>query len=602
MKKLESLKDVIDLPSFDHEENSFHPTTEFRKLMQKRVREILLVSSLYDSFLLAQDGRIDEQMISEFTDMNLYHVPGLIRSSNGKEALTMLEGDRRFNIILTTMNIGEMRVVEFAKKAKEKYPDTPIILLLFDDRELEALRRVEDTSVFDQIYIWQGNFKILLAIVKVVEDRINVEHDTWAMGVQSIILVEDNIRFYSSFLPMIYTEVMKQSQRLLDDGLNLAHKLLRMAARPKILHCTSYEEAIEFYNRYEKTVLGVITDVEYEMNGVKNSEAGTILAKVIRDRRPDLPIMIQSFQPRYEAVAHELNAHFLQKNSTTLLSDLREFMTDNFSFGDFLFRSPDGEVIDSANNLKSLEEKLKYIDERSLLFHAERDHFSGWLKARTEFSLAEKLKPSKVSDFSSPKKLREYIVKSLRSFRQDRVKGVVADFKPEYMDSGSGFVRIGGGSLGGKARGLAFINHLLDKYGARDRLPGIYIGVPPTVVLSTDVFDKFLETNDLVSFALNENDDVKILQRFLHSPFPVEHEDDIRKFLEIADYPLAVRSSSLLEDSQYHPFAGIYETFMIPNNEESLELRLESLLIAVKSVYASVFFSHAKNYIRSTMY
>ncbi len=576
--------------------------TGFQQLMRHRVNEILLVSSLYDSYILAEDGQIQELLLSEYMELNLHHSPGMTRVPKASEALWLVEHDPRFNMILTTSNIGDMKVTEFAMRLREKGVRAPVVLLTYDNRELEELIRRSEVEAFDHVFIWQGDFRILLAIIKLIEDSMNAEHDTKVMGVQTILLVEDNIRFYSSYLPMIYTELVRQSQSLIDEGMNIAHQIMRMRARPKILLATKFETAWDLYVKYEKHMLGVITDIEYEREGEKDPRAGAELVKRIRKRREDIPILLQSFQPETAMIAEEVGVPFVRKDSPTLLGELRSFMLDNFGFGDFIFKNHLGLVLDRAHDLKSLEEKLHTVPDESILYHAERDHFSNWLKARTEFAVAERLKPRKVSDFASVDALRQNLIDSIREFRHQQRQGIIADFKIADFDPMSSFARIGGGSLGGKARGLAFLANLINTNELTDRWKGVHIATPASAVLSTDIFDEFLDDNDLREYALQEEDDKKIRERFLASNFPMHAWVKLAELMQVMTYPLAVRSSGLLEDSHYQPFAGIYDTYMLPNNHPSAEQRLEELIRAIKLIYASTFSQRARSYIRSTPY
>ncbi len=576
--------------------------TGFQNLMQNRVNEILLVSNLYDSFILAQDGQLHELILSEFMDMNLFNTPGITRVHDAKEGLSLLRKKPKFDLVITTMRVGEMPVTEFARKIRKLGQNIPVVLLAYDNRELENLQELNDDNSIERLFLWHGDFRILLAITKYIEDRLNVEHDTRAMGVQTILLIEDNIHFYSSYLPLIYTEVMRHSQNLISEGMNLAHKMMRMRARPKILLCDTFEEAWEFYKRYEKNVLGVISDIEFPRKGKKDPRAGTEFAKLVKARRPDIPILLQSFQPRNAKLAEELEIGFLQKNSPTLLHDLRSYMLKNFGFGDFVFVLPDGREIDRAADLKSLEEKLKTVPDESILYHAERDHFSRWLKARTEFGIAARLYPRKVKDYPTVDALRQDLVESIEEFRHERSRVLVSDFRGDTFDPSGSFARIGDGSMGGKARGLAFLSHLISLYQLRNRFQNVLISVPPLAVVCTDVFDQFLENNDLRDFAIQSQSDRKIRERFLQSRFPREIRYELAEYLTLMDTPLAVRSSSLLEDSQYQPFAGVYETYMLPNNDEDLEARLDDLIRAIKLIYASTFARRAKSYIKATPY
>ncbi len=575
----------------------------FQDLMPRRVGNILLVSSFYDSFTLAEDGQLSELMLSEYLDMNLRYAPGITRVSNGEEAMREVrKGTVRFNLIITSMRLGDMDAFEFARRIREEKLDIPVMLLTYNARELADIEERRDSGDLDGIFIWQGDFRILLAMVKLIEDRLNVDYDTHTAGVQVIILVEDNVRFYSAYLPLIYEEMMNQSQRLIPDGLNLSHKLLRMRARPKILLCTNFEDARDCYQTYRDHILGVISDVKFPRNGALDPEAGAEFVRLVKSDRADIPALLQSTNPDNARLAESLGAAFILKNSRTLLNELGSFMRDNFGFGDFIFKTPEGEEIARAGDLKALENIIRKVPDETLLYHGERDHFSKWLKARTEFALAEKLKPRKVSEYPTVKDLRNYLVGALRDFRTERQRGVVSDFDRNTFDSSAVFTRIGGGSLGGKARGLAFVSLLLDNYEMCGRFEGVNICVPPTTVIASDVFDRFIEVNNLRDFALKSEDNQALKERFLDARFPDDIREDLAVFLKVCDYPLAVRSSSLLEDSQYLPFAGIYDTYMLANNQRDPEACLEELIYTVKRIYASTFSRRAKAYIHATPY
>lgn len=575
----------------------------FQNLMRRRIRDVLLVSSLYDLYLFEEDGRLYELIRNEYQGLHLSHSPELTRVSSGEEAIALAQEERRFDLIITTLHIEDMTAIRLAKLVKDSGLKVPIILLAYDNKELKDLLTYQDTSVFDRIFIWQGDFRLIIGIIKHLEDKMNVEHDTRVVGVQSIIVIEDNIRNYSSFLPIIYTEILNQSQRLISEGINLSHKYLRMRARPKILLCTTYDEAWEYFQRYEEHILGVISDIDFLRHGWPDPRAGLRFAREVKSRHQDIPVLLQSTTHDYETEAKAIGASFLLKDSPTLLLELRQFMTQYFSFGDFVFRTPDGHDVGRASDLKSLEDQLQVVPEESIRYHAERNHFSNWLKARTEFSLAHKLRPRKVSDYPSVAALREDLISSLREYRELRQRGLIADFSKGTFDPSSSFARIAGGSLGGKARGLGFVNILINNYNVRDRFEGIQISVPPAVVLGTDVFDQFMEENNLTSFALSTNDDAEITKRFLEArKFPENILGELAAFLDLIREPLAVRSSSLLEDSQYHPFAGVYETYMIPNNDPDPFRRLGELVNTIKRVYASTFYQSAKNYIKVTSY
>jgi phosphoenolpyruvate synthase/pyruvate phosphate dikinase/CheY-like chemotaxis protein len=575
----------------------------FQNLMRHRISDVLLVSSLYDLYLIEEDGRLYELIRKEYQGLRLSHSPEITRVSKANDALNLLQGEKRFDLVIITLHTEDMHPEKFAKKMREMNIDTPVILLAFDNAELHELIIKHDTQVFDKVFLWQGDYRLLIGMIKFLEDKMNVEHDTESIGVQSIIVIEDDIRNYSSFLPIIYTEVIKQANRLTSEGINLSHKYLRMRARPKILLCSTFEEAWRYFEKYDECILGVISDIDFIHKGKADPKAGIEFASAVRKRYTDIPILLQSSEPENETEAKKIGVSFLLKNSPTLLYDLREFMTNNFCFGDFVFRRPDGKEISRATDLISLEKNLKNLPAESIKYHSERNHFSNWLKARTEFWLAEKLRPQRVIDFESIEEIRAYLIKSLRNYRKLRQKGIITDFHKDTFDSTYSFARIGGGSLGGKARGLSFLNKLIYNYEINEKFEGIYIGIPPGVVIGTDVFDQFLEENNLRNFALNCTDDEEIKSCFLEAKrFPEETLNQLKDFLEIIKEPLSVRSSSLLEDSQYHPFAGVYETYMIPNNNENPVMRLGDLINTIILVYASTFYNNSKDYIKITNY
>jgi CheY-like chemotaxis protein len=568
-----------------------------------RINNVLLVSSLYDLYLFEEDGRLYELSRNEYEGMNLGQPPELTCVSSGKEAMVLAKEGRRFDLILTTLHIDDMQATDFARMVRQSNMNIPVVLLMHDSRELRDFLVDHDTSMFDKLFIWQGDFRIIIAIIKFIEDRLNVEHDTQAVGVQTIIVIEDNVKYYSSFLPIVYTEILKQSQRLISEGINLGHKFLRMRASPKILLCNTYEEAWSYYQRYKKFMLGVISDIDFPRNGAEDPHAGIKFADAVRQEKPDLPILLFSNVQENQELAQKVGASFVLKNSPFLLQELQQFMIRYFSFGDFIFCLPDGTEVGRAGDMKSLEEMLRIVPEESIRYHAERNHFSSWLKARTEFWLADKIRPRKVSDFPTVEALRKDLINSLHHYRNLCQRGIVPYFSKDVFESETSFARIGGGSLGGKARGLGFVNMLINDYNVRHQFENVKIFVPSAVVLGTDVFDGFLEENNLREFALASTDDREITKRFLEAErFPSDVLADLAAFLELVHSPLAIRSSSMLEDSQYHPFAGVYETYMIPNTHTNPLVRLNDLLNSIKRVYASTFYQSAKEYIRVTSY
>ncbi len=571
----------------------------FETLMPFRVQEVLLVASLYDSYTLEEGGRLTELLLSDYRELNLSSSPHVLRASTGEEALRLLE-QRRFDLVITMTRLGDMAVSALARAIKQRRPDLPVVLLTFNTHELPRLAALTAPDGIDRVFLWTGDVRILLAIIKYVEDARNVEHDAREGGVRAILLVEDSIRFYSAYLPLLYTEVMQQTQNLMAEGLNLSHKLLRMRARPKVLLAGTFEEAWELYTRHRDSLLALISDADFPWRDGAADAAGLELLRRIKRDDPRLPAVLQSADPSMEKAAATVGAGFLNKESPRLLAGLRDFMLEHFGFGDFVFRLPDGTELARAADLRTLTRLLAEIPDESLRFHAGRDHFSNWLRARTEFSLAAHIRPRKLEEFRSIADLRRFLVDTFAHFREQTQRGIVADFSRQQFDSSADFVRVGGGSLGGKARGLAFMNSVLNRYGVWDRFPSVSVLVPPTAVVGTDVFDRFLEHPGLRGFALSDQPDEEIARVFLQAPFPFEIRADLETYLRQVRWPLAVRSSSLLEDSQYQPLAGVYATHMLPNSHPELDVRLAHLCAAIKLVYASTFFRGAKSYLQAT--
>jgi len=576
--------------------------SEFQDLMRFRILDILLVATPYDAFVLEEAGELPERMLGEFRNLDLHYAPGLTAVATGQEAIELAKRQRRFNLLITTPQLADMNAVELARRVRAEGLDVPVVLLTRDSRELADFVPRYGLEGLERAFVWQGDARILVAIVKSVEDRRNAEHDSGTAGVQVILLVEDTVRQYSSFLPVMYSELFQHSQRVLVEGLNLSQKILRMRARPKILLCTTFEEAEAAFDHYADEVLGIVSDVEFPRRGVKSPSAGAELARYVRSSYPDIPIILHSSQSENEALARSLGASFLLKGSPLLLDELRRVMLEDFGFGDFVFRLPDGSEVARAADLRGLEEKLHSVPIESVQYHAARNHFSRWLKARTIFSVAHALRPRRPADYPNLEAVRSHLTRAIAEYREEQARVVVADFDRESFDFSGDFYRIGGGSLGGKARGLAFVRRLIAESGLRRRFPDLEIGVPPAVVLGTNVFDQFLAENDLRRFAIECDDDDELRRRFAVAALPHTVELDLAAFLDRARFPLAVRSSSLLEDSLHQPFTGVYDTYMLVNDDVSLERRLAQTLAAVRAVYASTFSRAAKAYLRATTY
>ncbi len=573
--------------------------TAFHDLMAFRVREVLLVSSLYDSYILEEDGLLSESLDAEYHQLNLSYAPHITQVATAEAAQKAI-AMRPFDLVITRTRLGEIDPVRFAREVKRTHPDLPLVLLADNPPEANRVKDQNQAGHIDQVFVWRGDVAIFLAIIKYIEDRYNVEWDTRAAGVRVILLVENSVRFYSSYLPMLYREVMEQTQALMADGVNARQRLRRMKGRPKILLAESFEQAWALFEKHRAHLLGVISDARFKREGHADPQAGIEFVRRVKQRDGDMPALIQSSDVALEPKAREIDAAFLYKHSPTLLEELRCFMRASLGFGDFVFSLPDGTEVARVRDLAEMARALRSIPAESVAYHASRNHFSNWCMARTEFQLASRLRPVRVSEFADAEGLRDYLLAAFEQLRTDTRRGVVVDFARADLGEPGGLARIGGGSMGGKGRGLGFINGFLSR--RPERIEGVRVFVPSTVVLGTEVFDRFLSENDLGTFALSDVPDEEINEAFLRAQLPPTVLGDLAAIAERIRFPLAVRSSSLLEDAHDQPFAGVYRTHMLPNGALSAESRLRDLCAAIKLVYASTFLRNAKAYLRHTPY
>lgn len=569
-------------------------------LLAQRVRRILLVASLYDSYTLSEGEHLAELILGATHNLSLTALPEIRRVSTRARALELL-GRERFDVVIAISHLDDIPAPEFGRRVKALRRDVHVILLGFDMRELRA---IEGGPIaipgIDRTFLWRGDVQLFLAIIKLVEDQLNVEHDTRVGGVRTLLLVEDSVPFYSSYLPMLFTMLMKQTMLLISQSVNVGQRLLRRRLRPRVLMASTYEEGLALFERYRDTALAVISDVRFPRGGEVDDVAGLHLLRAIRRIDDDVPLLLQSSQNRLADAAEAMGVQFVNKHSETLLADLRTFMLDHLGFGDFVFRAPDGAEIERAADVEEMIEALARVPDAVLMQHAGRNHFSNWLMARTEFELASAMRKLQVRDFDTVVDMRSYLVQSLERIRDEHHRGQIEDYLPGRYESGSRFVRIGNGSLGGKGRGLAFMHELLSRGNLDEAFEDLRIFVPPSAIIATQVFDDFLERNDLAGFALRETDDEAILARFLEAELPPRAVEDLADFMAQVRYPIAVRSSSLLEDSHHLPAAGVYPTYMLANAEPEAEDRLAVLLDALRHIYASTFFRAAKTYFAST--
>ena len=573
--------------------------TAFKNLMQRRVINVLLISSPYDAFMLEDDGRVEEQLFFEYMALNLSSPPRFTQVNDFAQAMENLSINP-YDLVIAMPGVDISDTFVNAKEVKRLYPDVPIVVLTPFSREVSRRLANEDFGGVDYVFSWLGNVDLLLAIIKLLEDKLNADNDINEVGVQLIMLVEDSIRFYSSVLPTLYKFLLRQSLIFSTEALNEHEKMLRLRGRPKVVLARTYEEAIALYDKYGKNMLGVISDVSFTRKGKKDPQAGIKLAKELRRRDPYLPLIIESSEVENEQFVKEFHGTFIDKNSKKLPVDLGHAIMENFGFGDFVIKNPNtGEELLRIKNLKDLQDSIFYLPAESLFYHASYNDISRWLYSRAMFPIAEVMKMHRFNDISEAPAVRQLIFDLIVKYRKMKNRGVVAIFKRDRFDHYSNFARIGQGSLGGKGRGLAFIDSIIKNYPVCDNFEGVSIQIPRTVVLCTDVFDEFMENNNLYQIALSDAPDEEILQAFLAAKLQESLVDDFYALFEVVNRPLAVRSSSLLEDSHYQPFAGIYSTYMIPLLKDKKEM-LRLLSDAIKSVYASVFFADSKAYMTAT--
>ena len=583
------------IPDF---KNLVFKDTSFANLMNKRIYNVLLIATKYDAFMLEDDGRVDEQIFNEYTSLSLRYPPRFTQVTTEEEALAELK-DRNFELIICMPNMDNRDIFAAATEIKIHYPNIPIVVLTPFSKEVSKRIANEDLSAIDYVFSWLGNAELLLAIIKLIEDKMNAPDDTASVGVQIILLVEDSVRFYSSALPHLYKFVLEQSQMFAKEALNDHQRTLRMRGRPKIKLARTYEEAVRIFNQYRDNMLGIISDMSFMHDGVKDPYAGYKFGQYVRKTGLIIPFVLESSEASNKVYAKELGASFIDKNSKSYPQDLRKKIMQRFGFGDFVILNPQTkEEIMRIKDLKDLQKKVFQIPDDSLVYHLSRNHFSRFFYSRAIFPPAEVLKRVDVSDYKDMDEARKLIFDLIVQYRRMKNSGVVAVYQKERFDEYSNFARIGDGSLGGKGRGLAFIGAMVKRYPKLEH-DHFAVTIPKTVVICTDIFDKFMETNELYPVVLSEVDDETILKYFLRASLPARLIEDLMAFFDVVKSPIAVRSSSLLEDSHYQPFAGIYSTYMVPKLEDKYDM-LRTLSDAIKAVYASVFYRDSKAYMTAT--
>ena len=573
--------------------------TQFVNLMTKRIFNVLLVANPYDAFMLEDDGRIDEKIFNEYMSLSLRYPPRFTQVSTEEDTWKQL-GNTMFDLVICMPGTDNSDTFDIARQIKERYPHIPLVVLTPFSHGIRERMEHEDLSIFEYVFCWLGNTDLLVSIIKLLEDKMNLEHDIKEVGVQMILLVEDSIRFYSSVLPNLYKFVLRQSQEFATEALNEHQRTLRMRGRPKIVLARTYEEAMELYNKYQDNILGIVSDARFPHGGEIDPKAGLTFLTEVRSRNPFIPLILESAEESNREFTQHVNAVFIDKNSKKMNIDLREAVAENFGFGDFIFRNPHTkEEVARVHNLKELQNVVFSIPAESFLYHISRNHISRWLYSRAIFPVAEFLKQITWESLKDIDAHREIIFEAIVKYRKMKNQGVVAVFQRDRFDRYSNFARIGDGSLGGKGRGLAFIDNMVKRHAEFDEFENAQVVIPKTVVLCTDIFDEFMDTNNLYQLALSDASDDEILRHFLRAKLPDRLVEDFFAFFDVVKSPIAIRSSSLLEDSHYQPFAGIYSTYMIPYLSDKYEM-LRMLSDAIKGVYASVYYKDSKAYMQAT--
>ena len=584
--------------------------SNYTSLMTKRVKRILLVCNNYDSFALEEDGRIDVQIAQEYAELNLSNPPAITRAETTKEALQIIEEriaakKLDFDLILTMYSTGELNVCDFAKKAKALMPECPIVLLSSFSKEIYNRIVKHDRSDIDYFFNWNNSTDLIIAIIKLIEDRMNAPHDILEEGVRAIVLVEDSVRYYSTYLPLLYKLVLHQNTIAIRDALNEKQQLLRKRARPKVLMATCYDEAIELYKKYSHNIIGVISDIGFVLHkgdpsSSEKLDAGIDLCRLIREENPTMPFLMQSSQESMRTIARQLKVGFVIKSSKTLTQEVSEYIEQEFGFGDFIARDPrTGKEIARASDLEGFERIISSISPAAFRRLSDNNYLSKWLFARGLFAIGREVNKLQIQDETDIENIRQTNIRLIHDYRINQALGVVARYAPDTYNNTIWFSRCGDGAMGGKGRGLAFLNHMLQKHDLYDKWPDVRVLVPRTMVLTTEYFDQFIHDNGLQYVINSDLTDEELLSEFVSAALPSALIKALRHFIQVTSKPLAVRSSSKLEDSYYQPFAGVYSTYMIPHTEnEDQQLRLLSK--AIKSVYASVYFAASRGYIVST--
>jgi hypothetical protein len=576
----------------------------FQELMPTKVKEVLLVATLYDSYTIVREGQFSDKIFGEYLQLNLYAAPRFTSVNSREDALLMLK-HKDFDIVIVMAGVDKDTPVETAREIRFIRPKVPLLLLVNNNADLRYFQ-VEGRKhdFIDRIFVWNGNSNVFLAMIKYIEDKRNVARDTQNGNVRVILLVEDSIQYYSRYLPMLFSTIMTQTQMLVkEDAKDELHKILRMRARPKVLLVSTYEEAVKIINSYKKYMLCVISDVKFEKGGVDDEDAGIELLKyAVKKLKYPIPLLLQSHDISNAERAKIINADFINKNSESLSMDILNFLYRRLGFGNFVFKGQDGKPLGEAENIQKFQKVFKEIPSDALVYHSTRNSFSTWLMVRGEINMAERLRPVKTDDFDSPEDLRKFCLDVFKTVRFEKRKGTIVNFDPAFVNSNRFIVRLAKGSLGGKGRGIAFICNFIENINFKKLILGLNIRIPATAILGAYEFDKFVEINNLYDDIYSLNDYEAIRQHFLESEFDDKIKNRLMEYLGEMNQPLAVRSSGLFEDSLLQPFSGVYATYLIPNNHSDIEVRYQQLETAIKLVYASIFTESAQAYFDAVNY
>ncbi|MFO8234917.1 MAG: PEP/pyruvate-binding domain-containing protein [Bacteroidales bacterium] len=569
-------------------------------LMPFKVKEILLVANLYDAFSIEKEGRFSDHILGEYHQLNLTSLPRVTGVSTEEEALKQM-GEKHFDMVILMMGVDKKKPIEISQSLKEKYPYIPLFLLLNNNADLEFLdQKKESLKSLDNIFVWNGDSKVFFAMVKLLEDNVNIENDTKVGLTRVILLVEDSVKYYSRYLPMLYQIILEQTKRLIEDvNTDDLYKVLKLRTRPKILLASSYEEAMEIFEKYKDYLLFLISDIRFPREGTIDSNAGFDLIRYAKKNLPNLPTILQSSNPDNAVETYKIKSNFINKNSETLLQDIKSFINYHLGFGHFVYRDKHGRQIAVAKSMDEFESYLKTVPADSLVYHAVKNQFSLWLMARGEIQIAKIINPLKVSDFADPEHMRHFLINILELYRNEQERGKIVNFSEHAILEENNIVSLSPGSLGGKGRGVAFINTLIYNFKFNELLPDINIRTPRTAIIGTDEFDIFMEKNKLGDKVINEHDYEKIKKWFIDSDLSFELDKKLKVFIKHITKPIAVRSSSLFEDSITQPFSGVFDTFLLPNSHQDSSVRLEQLMNAIKLVYASIYSNEAKNYFKA---